>query len=67
MSSDDDKLKKYNRKVNSSVYWYVVLPICVLILLVFFTYVLFHMSSIQLVGTERIHTMIRKLSQQQGR
>lgn len=67
MSSDDEKLKKYNRKVNSSVYWYIVLPICILILLGFFTYVLFHMSSIQLVSSERIHTMIRKLSQQQGR
>lgn len=51
-----------DKKVNSSIYWYVILPICVLLLLGFFVYVLFHMSSVQIVGAERVHTILKKLS-----
>jgi hypothetical protein len=49
------------KKVNNSIYWYVVLPICVLILLGFFIYVLFSLSSVQLIGTERVHALIKKM------
>jgi hypothetical protein len=54
MSSEDKKL-------HTSIYWYVILPICVLILLGFFVFVLFNMSSVQLIGTERVFKMLNKL------
>jgi hypothetical protein len=50
------------KKVNSSEYWYFILPICILLLLGFFVYVLFHMSSIQTVDSRKIFQIVRQLS-----
>ena len=50
------------KKVNSSEYWYIILPICVLTLLGFFVYVIFHMNSIQTVDTKKVFHIIKKLS-----
>ena len=50
------------KKVNSSEYWYYILPICVIILLGFFVYALFHISSIQTVDTKKIFQIVKKLS-----
>jgi len=49
------------KKVNNSKFWYTILPICILLLLIFFVYVLFHVSSIHVLGTEKVHDIIRKL------
>ena len=46
--------------VDNSRFWYIIVPICVLVLLFFFVYVLFHVSSIQLLGTENVMNIINK-------
>lgn len=44
--------------IDDSNFWYVILPILIISLLLFFVYVLFHVSSIQLVGTERVFQLV---------
>jgi len=50
------------KKINSSEYWYYILPITVLLILGFFTYTIFHMSSIQTVDTRKVFEIVKKLS-----
>lgn len=50
------------KKVHSSEYWYYILPVCVLMLLGFFVYALFHISSIQTVDTRKVFEIVKKLS-----
>lgn len=52
------------KKVNSSEYWYYILPTCILLLLIFFIYVIFRMSSIQLVDTRKVFQIVKKMSPQ---
>lgn len=47
--------------IDDSNFWYVILPILILSLLLFFVFVLFRVSSIQLVGTERVFQIVSKL------
>jgi hypothetical protein len=54
---------KQEKKINSSEYWYFILPICVLAVLGFFVYVIFHMSSIQIVDSRKVYEIVRKLSE----
>ena len=49
------------KKADDSRFWFVVVPICVLVLLIFFVYVLFHVSSIQLLGHERVMEIVNKI------
>jgi hypothetical protein len=49
------------KKVDNSIFWYIIIPICILLLLIFFVYVLFHVSSIQLVGQEKVMEIVNKL------
>jgi hypothetical protein len=53
---------KEEKKINSSEYWYIILPICVLILLGFFVYTMFHISSIQIVDSKKVFEIVKKLS-----
>ena len=46
--------------IDDSNFWYVILPILIISLLGFFVYVLFHVSSIQLLGTERVFQLVSK-------
>jgi len=50
------------KKVDSSVYWYYLLPILVLLVLGFFIYTLFHLSSIQTVESKKVFEIVKKLS-----
>ena len=47
--------------IDDSNFWYVILPILILSLLLFFVFVLFRVSSIQLSGTERVFQIVSKL------
>lgn len=49
------------KKVDDSRFWFIVVPICILLLLIFFVYVLFHVSSIQLIGHEKVMEIVNKL------
>ena len=55
------------KKINSSEYWYYVLPICVILLLAFFVYALFHMSAVQTVDTRKVFDIVKKLSHHTSR
>jgi hypothetical protein len=48
-------------KIDDSNFWQIIVPILVLSLLLFFVYVLFHVSSIHLVGTERVFQIVSQL------
>lgn len=47
-----------NDTIDDSNFWYIILPILIISLLSFFVYVLFHVSSIQLMGTERVFQLV---------
>ena len=47
--------------IDDSNFWYIILPILILSLLLFFVFVLFRVSSIQLIGTERVFQLVSKL------
>jgi hypothetical protein len=49
------------KKVDNSRFWFIILPICILVLLIFFVYVLFHVSSIQLIGHEKVMEIVNKI------
>jgi hypothetical protein len=53
---------KQEKKVNSSEYWYYILPIVVLLILGFFIFTIFHMSSIQTVDSKKVFEIVKKLS-----
>ena len=47
--------------IDDSNFWYIILPTLILSLLIFFVFVLFRVSSIQLAGTERVFQIVSKL------
>jgi hypothetical protein len=49
------------KKVDDSRFWFIVVPVSILLLLIFFVYVLFHVSSIQLIGHEKVMEIVNKL------
>ena len=64
--SDSNVKKEVNnsnvkKEVNNSTYWYYIVPICVILLLLFFVHVLFHVSSIQSISKRRVYDIIRNL------
>jgi hypothetical protein len=52
---------KREKKINNSEYWYIILPICILLLLGYFVYVMFHMSSIQIIDSKKATEVFKKL------
>jgi len=50
------------KELDDSGYWYYIFPISVLLLILFAIYVLFTMSSIQMVETKKVFKLINKLS-----
>jgi len=49
------------KKADDSRFWFIILPVSILLLLLFFVYVLFHVSSIQLIGHEKVMDIVNKL------
>lgn len=47
---------------DTSTYWYYILPSIIILLCLFFVYILFHVSSIQLVGQERVFQIIKNIT-----
>lgn len=54
VESDKDEL-------NTSTFWFIIVPICVFILLGFFLYVLFNVNSIQTASTKRVFEIIKNM------
>lgn len=54
-------------KINSSEYWYFILPTAILLILSFFVYTIFHVSSIQIVDSQRVFEIVKKLSRPTNR
>ena len=49
------------RKVDTSIFWFIIVPVCVLLLLGFFLYILFNANSIQTASTKQVFQIVRKL------
>ena len=49
------------KKVDSSTFWFIIVPISVLILLGFFFYILFNVNSIQTASTKQVFRIVRNL------
>ena len=54
------------KKVNDSKFWYYVLPVFIVLLLGFFVYVLFHVSSIQLVDSKKVFQILKSIHSRNG-
>jgi hypothetical protein len=50
-----------DKKVDTSTFWFIILPVCVLVLLGFFFYILFNMNSIQTASSKDVFRIVRKL------
>jgi hypothetical protein len=49
------------KKVDTSTFWFIIVPISVLILLGFFFYILFNVNSIQTASTKQVFRIVRNL------
>jgi len=50
------------KKVNDSKFWYYILPTFILVLLAFYIYILFHVSSIQSVNSKKVFQILKTLN-----
>lgn len=48
-------------KVNTSTFWFIILPITVILILGFFLYVLFNINSIQTMSSRKVFELVKNL------
>ena len=51
-----------NKKPDTSNFWYVIIPICILLLVCLFLYTIFSVPSIYLVPTRQVHAIMSKIT-----
>jgi len=49
------------KKVDTSTFWFIIIPVSVLLLLGFFFYILFNVNSIQTASSKQVFKIVRKL------
>jgi hypothetical protein len=49
------------KKVDTSTFWFIIVPVSVLLLLGFFFYILFNINSIQTASSKQVFQIVRKL------
>jgi hypothetical protein len=49
------------KKVDTSTFWFIIVPVSVLLLLGFFFYILFNVNSIQTASSKQVFQIVRKL------
>ena len=54
-------------KRNTSTFWFIIVPICLLLILAFFLYVLFSANSIQVASTKKVFEIVKKLKHSNSR
>uniref|UniRef100_A0A6C0IFA5 Uncharacterized protein n=1 Tax=viral metagenome TaxID=1070528 RepID=A0A6C0IFA5_9ZZZZ len=52
---------KNDSKLNTYSFWFIIVPICVLILLGFFLYMVYNINSIQTMSSNRVFELVKKI------
>lgn len=48
-------------KINTASFWFIIIPICILILLAFFLYIIYNINSIQTMSSKKVFELVKKL------
>ena len=59
-------LEEFNPEIYNTLKKYYVLPAFIVLLLGFFVYVLFHVSSIQLVDSKKVFQILKSINSRNG-
>jgi hypothetical protein len=51
-------------KINTSSFWFVIVPISVLIILGFFLYIVFNINSVQTMSSKKVFEVVKNLKRQ---
>ena len=51
-------------KVNTSSFWFIIVPISVLIILGFFLYIVFNINSVQTMSSMKVFELVKNLKRQ---
>jgi hypothetical protein len=51
-------------KVNTSSFWFIIVPISVLIILGFFLYIVFNINSVQTMSSKKVFELVKNLKRQ---
>ena len=51
-------------KINTSSFWFVIVPISVLIILGFFLYIVFNINSVQTMSSKKVFELVKNLKRQ---
>ena len=51
-------------KINTSSFWFIIVPISVLIILGFFLYIVFNINSVQTMSSRKVFQLINNLKRQ---
>lgn len=49
------------KKVDTSTFWFIIVPITIFLILCFFLYVVFSLNSVQVASSKKIFEIVRKL------
>ena len=50
-----------NKKLDTSNFWFIIVPICLSVILCLFFYIVFSTSTVQLIPTEQVVEIIKRL------
>jgi len=53
--------ERREKKVDTSTFWFIIVPVSVLLILGFFFYILFNVNSIQTASSKQVFQIVRKL------
>lgn len=51
-------------KINTSSFWFIIVPISVLIILGFFLYIVFNINSVQTMSSKKVFELVKNLKRQ---
>jgi len=51
-------------KINTSSFWFVIVPISVLLILGFFLYIVFNINSVQTMSSKKVFELVKNLKRQ---
>jgi len=53
--------RKDSSKLNTSIFWFLIVPISILVLLGFFLYIIYNINSIQTISSMKVFELVKKL------
>lgn len=51
-------------KINTSSFWFIIVPISILLILGFFLYIVFNINSVQTMSSRKVFQLINNLKRQ---